>query len=730
MSTRPAHTAKRVTVIIPVYNVRPFVAACLSSVTAQTYADLEIIVVDDGSTDGSGQLCDELAAEDPRITVVHQANRGLSGARNTGLDRVTGEFVTMVDGDDILAPGFVAELVSDCLEFGVDLVVTGFSRFDETTPPFDVSGAKEVLDTPEKLEVLVTGTPPKWEAPTKLYRATVFDGLRFHEGTLYEDLELCPRVLARIRRAVVRADRLYGYRQRSGSIMDQTRKSISPDLINVLERSITFTDKHFPPQAAQRLRRSFLVHATRSLEYLAPGDAWTASLAYRQAHRRFIRRHAMAIACDSGLSPAYRGLMVLSGASTTGFQRTFCLARWSKANLPMTLRRVNTSDAPSPAHSRAHRQAAPESLAATFVYRGQLDIERSRIAFLLAAACRAFDTVDVVHLSPGLGAGNDALRAFTSAFPQVRSVTTLPASSRGLLRTRRRLSEVLAPDALGIVAVGFSAGPFVPGRIASWCINGIPEERLLTRESRADRAAVRASWLLTRKVRARSLVVVSQPMARLVRERLSSAKVEVVPNTVDTQDFRMVSGALPTFLTYQGGGAPWQGLDRLAQVWSALHRQDSSLRFRVVSRDPRVQVLADGLPEDAIEFVSSDDPRDVAHWLTEARLGFVYREPNLVNEVSWPMKFGEYLASGVPVALTACGWDLEQVVRRHHAGVVVDWADPPAVTARAILGYLREIGTSRPTGLATAVAELDGTAWLDVLASSLRAAVESDDREE
>ena len=89
-----------ISVIIPVFNVRPYLAKALESVIRQTYSHLEIIVVDDGSTDGSGDICDEFAARDERIKVIHQENRGLSAARNAGLDRAAGEYIAFLDSDD------------------------------------------------------------------------------------------------------------------------------------------------------------------------------------------------------------------------------------------------------------------------------------------------------------------------------------------------------------------------------------------------------------------------------------------------------------------------------------------------------------------------------------------------------------------------------------------------------------------------------------------------------
>ena len=329
-----------VSVIVAVYNVGPYLQECLDSVAAQTYRELEIIVIDDGSSDASPGICDDFAQRDRRVAVVHQRNQGPSAARNVGLDRARGAFISFVDSDDVLARDFVAELVSDALAHDADLVVTGFVAFAEAAPDFVVGDDITLLRGPSDVESLVTGQPPRWAGPTKLYRAHLFSDLRFHEGVLYEDLELAPRLLPRLRVAVVRDDRLYGYRQRTGSIMDRTRQGISPDLITVLERNIDFAHRHLSPASAERLRTCFILHASRSLEYLAPGEPWRASRAYRRSYRRFIRRHAAAIASNGEIAPAYRGLLLLSAISTTGFQRAFGCARWLKARR-VPLRRVH-----------------------------------------------------------------------------------------------------------------------------------------------------------------------------------------------------------------------------------------------------------------------------------------------------------------------------------------------------------------------------------------------------
>ena len=116
-----------VSVIIPVFNVRSYLAEALDSVLNQTYTKLEIIIIDDGSTDGSATICDEYVTKDQRIRVVHQENKGLSGARNTGLDMMTGEAVAFLDSDDAFYPRFVESMIDEMNRSGTDLVICDYT---------------------------------------------------------------------------------------------------------------------------------------------------------------------------------------------------------------------------------------------------------------------------------------------------------------------------------------------------------------------------------------------------------------------------------------------------------------------------------------------------------------------------------------------------------------------------------------------------------------------------
>jgi glycosyltransferase involved in cell wall biosynthesis len=361
-----------------------------------------------------------------------------------------------------------------------------------------------------------------------------------------------------------------------------------------------------------------------------------------------------------------------------------------------------------------------------FVYRGQLTVERSRIEFLLGATCRAFDEVDAVMISPGLGATEAEFAAFTRSYSAVLRTSYLAGGRARWWSTRAALRRIVGDDAHAVVAVGFSAAAYVrPSAPWIWCINGIPEERLLHRPTLIQRGATRAAWWLSRRgARADLTVVVSAPMAGLVRRRMGEFAHLVVPNAVDRSVFRASErpNTARRYLTYAGGGSPWQGLDRLALVWAALHELDPLLRFRVITTDQRAHVLTNGVPPEAIEVFACPTPHDVARCLQESSLGFLVREPNLVNEVSFPMKLGEYLGAGSPVVVTRCGWDVERLIERHGAGVVVDWHDSPNEIAAQIVDYMRREDPHRSDALEGAADELDMSQWIETLAAAMSSA--------
>ncbi|MBQ9017261.1 glycosyltransferase [Candidatus Saccharibacteria bacterium] len=206
-----------VTLVVAVYNVEKYLPACLDSILAQTYSNLEIILVDDGSTDRSGALCDEAKKCDSRVKVLRQKNSGLSSARNLGLKRASGEFIVFVDGDDYLAPTFVSELLS-ILSSDVDLAVCGYTETPgvEVLPPAGrLSGASATR------QLLVAQETYDLVAWNKLYRTDLFRAskIQYPVGAVHEDALTTYKLYAASRQVVWLARPLYFYRRRQDSIM-------------------------------------------------------------------------------------------------------------------------------------------------------------------------------------------------------------------------------------------------------------------------------------------------------------------------------------------------------------------------------------------------------------------------------------------------------------------------------------------------------------------------------
>lgn len=214
----PAEQKPLVSVIVPVYNVLPYLRQALDSVVGQTYQNLEIIIVDDGSTDGSSGVCDEYAKQDPRVSVIHQNNRGLSAARNVGIDSATGEYLLFLDSDDWMEPNAVDALVKEATITCADVVCCQHFTEELGTTKQPTDTHRSILTGAEAVENLICGGEVSTLAWGKLYRANTFGPTRYPEGRAYEDVATTWRVLDRALLVVSIPDFLFHYRVRKGSI--------------------------------------------------------------------------------------------------------------------------------------------------------------------------------------------------------------------------------------------------------------------------------------------------------------------------------------------------------------------------------------------------------------------------------------------------------------------------------------------------------------------------------
>lgn len=211
-----------ISVIVPVYKVEAYLERCVDSLRNQTYRNLEIILVDDGSPDSCGEMCDELAAQDSRIRVVHKENGGLSSARNAGLDCMTGEYVGFVDSDDWVKPEMYECLYRLMQENDAQIACCGIARCDGTCVKSYFNDNLEdefTLDTLGALCELTYNYRITNSVCDKLYQVDIFCGLRMKTGMLYEDAQIQPYCISRARRICYTAKPMYRYFLSPNSIL-------------------------------------------------------------------------------------------------------------------------------------------------------------------------------------------------------------------------------------------------------------------------------------------------------------------------------------------------------------------------------------------------------------------------------------------------------------------------------------------------------------------------------
>lgn len=204
---------QKISVIVPVYKVEKTLHACVNSILAQTYTDIEVILVDDGSPDACPVMCEELAKTDSRIKVVHRENGGLSAARNTGIDNASGEYIAFVDSDDMIAPKTLEVLYDALIKVEADMSVSMYQLFqdDDDIKNNEVSDEVTVADAQEIL--LFEKVYDRTEAWGKLYKKEIFSSLRFKEGIYYEDTHIAPYILEKIKKVAFNRSKLYFYRK-------------------------------------------------------------------------------------------------------------------------------------------------------------------------------------------------------------------------------------------------------------------------------------------------------------------------------------------------------------------------------------------------------------------------------------------------------------------------------------------------------------------------------------
>ena len=237
-----------ISIIVPVYKVEKYLEKCVKSILKQTYTNLEIILVDDGSPDKCGQLCDELAKEDDRIKVYHKENGGLSDARNYGVERANGEYIGFVDSDDYIHESMYEKLYEAIKKSGTQIVECGLTRVYKNTlrPHYEGKDYFLILDKQGYLKEYLENRRLYGSAWCKLIHKDLAKKIKFPIGKIYEDAFYTLELLNNVEKYTLISGNYYYYYIRENSITTRPFSSKDMDYIEIMEKIRDYTLSNFP----------------------------------------------------------------------------------------------------------------------------------------------------------------------------------------------------------------------------------------------------------------------------------------------------------------------------------------------------------------------------------------------------------------------------------------------------------------------------------------------------
>lgn len=266
-----------ISIIVPVYNVEQYLNRCVESIVNQTYSNIEIILVDDGSPDHCPEICDKWAAMDSRIKVIHKENGGLSDARNIGLEIAVGDFIGFVDSDDWIAQDMYYVLYNDLMTNNSDISACAVKRVYESSMQMEnlTKNGCMVLETEEAMKALIEQTWLKQPVWYKLYRREIIEDIEFPIGKYHEDAFWTYQIIGRAHRVSITDKTYYYYWQRGNSIMG---KPFSMKRLDGLEAEIfqlDYINSNFPrllPCIKSAIWHKYMYYTQMALMYLSGED--------------------------------------------------------------------------------------------------------------------------------------------------------------------------------------------------------------------------------------------------------------------------------------------------------------------------------------------------------------------------------------------------------------------------------------------------------------------------
>lgn len=258
-----------VSIIVPVYNVADYVGECLNSIKSQTYNNIEVIVVNDGSTDTSLNTCNKVAVNDNRFHVYTKKNGGLSDARNFGIKKASGTLITFIDSDDYVDPEYVQCLVETLETTNSDISCCGYRRVDDDKNCLKISLTTTTITSLNKKEAmceLINERKIKTQAWAKIYKRYIFDNLEFPYGKYHEDMYIMHLAVGNAQYVGVSPKVLYNYRYNNSSITGSAFNIKRQDAVEAMQLRLAFVNEFYPELKSDQLKQ--LVWTCCNVNYL------------------------------------------------------------------------------------------------------------------------------------------------------------------------------------------------------------------------------------------------------------------------------------------------------------------------------------------------------------------------------------------------------------------------------------------------------------------------------
>lgn len=275
-----------ISVIIPIYNVERYLYQCIESVLRQSYKNIEIILIDDGSTDESGKICDEFSKKDERIIVIHQKNQGIAEVRNRGVREARGEYIFWIDSDDYVSEDIIEELYNNVVQCEADISICNYTQGSERKYHFELDkceGQMECFDYKRGLELIYESShfsfimAASW---AKLIKKSLYEGLNYPSGKIFEDIYMSHKLIRKCQKIVYTDKVMYYYYQWPASILGKKLYIEKLDYLGAFEERIHFFHELNLPELEEKARLQYL-HALM----------WEYSRAKDILHNRMMVKH-------------------------------------------------------------------------------------------------------------------------------------------------------------------------------------------------------------------------------------------------------------------------------------------------------------------------------------------------------------------------------------------------------------------------------------------------------